>query len=445
MKRILLLILLILLIGETVFSQHCLPDGINFTTQAQIDSFPMNFPNCTKIIGDVDINGDDINNLDSLISVISFNGRLTIRWNPVLSTLAGLNNVSSIDVLTFSGNYLLTDLSGFNNLDSLNSLDVSFTQSLESLNGLNDVSYIGNGIELRFNNVLNDLTALSNVGPSTGVITISDNDSLHNLSGFDGISSVIGSVSVFNSYALTDITGLENIDSIGEDLWLVEISPTNFSGLSSLGYIGGEVWIERNNELIDFSGLENLSFIGSSLRISDNDKLIRLTGLDNLHSINGGLTINLNNKLTDISGIENIEGESIIGLSIKSNPLLSECEVKSICDYLANPIGEVDIEMNDLGCNNRAEVEEACLVKIPSNDTKPEFTIFPNPANNVINISYENKTDLYKVIIYDQLGQKLLYRKRITNKIDISTLKQGLYVMEFETNGRKIRKKLIIE
>jgi len=47
----------------------CLPDGITFTTQAQIDSFAIIYPNCTEIEGDVLIggwNGSDISNLNGL-------------------------------------------------------------------------------------------------------------------------------------------------------------------------------------------------------------------------------------------------------------------------------------------------------------------------------------------------------------------------------------------
>jgi hypothetical protein len=52
-------------------SQPCLPDGITFNTQEQIDNFQINHPNCTEIEGGVVIEGDDITNLDSLIVITS--------------------------------------------------------------------------------------------------------------------------------------------------------------------------------------------------------------------------------------------------------------------------------------------------------------------------------------------------------------------------------------
>jgi len=63
MKK-LLLTLLITFLSLVLLSQGCLPEGITFTTQAQIDSFPINYPGCTEIEGDVGIVGDDIYNLN---------------------------------------------------------------------------------------------------------------------------------------------------------------------------------------------------------------------------------------------------------------------------------------------------------------------------------------------------------------------------------------------
>ena len=54
---------LMLLLSFSMFSQSCLPQGISFTSQAQIDSFPINYPGCTEIEGPVTISGSNIKNL----------------------------------------------------------------------------------------------------------------------------------------------------------------------------------------------------------------------------------------------------------------------------------------------------------------------------------------------------------------------------------------------
>jgi len=58
------------------FSQPCLPQGITFNTQEQIDNFQINYPNCTEIEGDMIIEGDDITNLDGLNVLTAVGGFL---------------------------------------------------------------------------------------------------------------------------------------------------------------------------------------------------------------------------------------------------------------------------------------------------------------------------------------------------------------------------------
>jgi len=48
MKRPILLIVIAFIIQIEVSSQSCLPDGITFSTQAQIDNFQINYPGCNS-------------------------------------------------------------------------------------------------------------------------------------------------------------------------------------------------------------------------------------------------------------------------------------------------------------------------------------------------------------------------------------------------------------
>jgi hypothetical protein len=90
----------------------CLPEGITFTTQAQIDNFQTNYPNCTELEGDVIIEGRSIINLNGLSILESIGGSLYIYIynNPALTSLTGLDNVEldSISDLTIYFNPLLS-------------------------------------------------------------------------------------------------------------------------------------------------------------------------------------------------------------------------------------------------------------------------------------------------------------------------------------------------
>ena len=115
-----LLIITMLVVQISALSQPCLPDGITFTTQAQIDNFQINFPNCTEIEGDVYIWGDDIINVDGLNILTSIGGNLGIGFdegggsgNPILNSLEGFGNLITIEGdLGFFGYDGLENLSG---------------------------------------------------------------------------------------------------------------------------------------------------------------------------------------------------------------------------------------------------------------------------------------------------------------------------------------------
>ena len=58
MKKLYILLAIIFTTTAT-FSQPCLPEGITFSTQQQIDDFPNDFPNCTEIEGDAESRASD--------------------------------------------------------------------------------------------------------------------------------------------------------------------------------------------------------------------------------------------------------------------------------------------------------------------------------------------------------------------------------------------------
>ena len=83
-------------IYQTLLPNYCLPEGITFTTQEQIDNFQNNYPGCTEIEGDVYIgdwmSGSSITNLNALGILTSVDGSLHIGHNPSLTSLIGLDN-----------------------------------------------------------------------------------------------------------------------------------------------------------------------------------------------------------------------------------------------------------------------------------------------------------------------------------------------------------------
>ena len=77
-------------------------------------------------------------------------------------------------------------------------------------------------------------------------------------------------------------------------------------------------------------------------------------------------------------------------------------------------------------------------------NSEPEYSMHPNPAEKELFISGKNGAIIKEVNIYNQTGQKVLHGKPINNPIDISMLRQGMYIIELVSDESKIREKLII-
>ena len=48
-----IIVFLLLYLAKPLHAQTCLPDGITFSTQEEVDDFLVNYPDCSIILGDV--------------------------------------------------------------------------------------------------------------------------------------------------------------------------------------------------------------------------------------------------------------------------------------------------------------------------------------------------------------------------------------------------------
>lgn len=350
-------------------SQSCLPDGITFNTQSQIDSFRVNYPNCAEIEGAVIISGDNITNLDSLSVLISIDGGLDISINPGLTSLAGLDNLVTIGgILNIQENDILNSLDGLENIDASSITDLYIRQNpslasceiqavcnyLTDPTGSINIYYNAPGCNnptevagacgitipcLPYGNYyfvhqsdINDFTEnyagctnlegnvtikamdsldITNLNTLSAVNSIGGNleislTLLPDLSGLGALTTVGGDLILYMDRDMTTLTGLENLISVGGTLELnYDDTLTSLEALSNLSQIGATLYIYHCDTLQNLSGLENLDFIGNELRLINNPALTSLNGLENIDSI-GGISITLNEALSDISSLGNI-------------------------------------------------------------------------------------------------------------------------------------------
>jgi hypothetical protein len=77
--------------------------------------------------------------------------------------------------------------------------------------------------------------------------------------------------------------------------------------------------------------------------------------------------------------------------------------------------------------------------------SEDQFSLYPNPADKSVTISVKNGATILEVVIYNQIGQKVLQGKPVNNTLDISTLSPGMYIVELVLDQWKSRKKLMVE
>jgi hypothetical protein len=331
-KNLLLLIFLIFISFSKAVAQGCLADGIRFITQEQIDSFPINFPGCIQIMGDVKIKkglNETITNLKGLSQITFIAGNLNVWNNDSLTSLKGLDNLTVVyGNFLVHGNSALLSLNGLEKLDSINGdFGIINNESLTSLNGLDNLTSLDSNLVVINNNSLTSLRGVENLTSVGGWLSVKENTYLTSLDGLDNLTSISGYLEIENNASLGNLNSLKNLTSIGGYLKVQHnASLTSLSGLDSVVYLGGDMDVYNNPSLMSLDELENLNPAGEKIkknRKSANYK-IWVTSMDNSKKYRGYLrevedsTIVVSNYLNkkksnyltlniDIRGVEKIK------------------------------------------------------------------------------------------------------------------------------------------
>jgi hypothetical protein len=395
MKKIPVFLVLFFVFTTRIFSVNpCFPNGITFSSQFDIEIYQEINPNCTEIMGDVLIEGNDIQNLQGISIITAINGSLIIRNCPALTSTAGLlslttiggsfqfiNNDAKVNLFGFGGltnigadliiqdNNMLTTLKGgtvfaftFPGLQNVTNISgdifIDSNAALTDLDGLADVISIDGDIHISNNTVLANIEGLSGISENVHAVKIVQNNALSTLMGLQNINAITGQLRIENNPLLTDFDGLDGINSIGDLFVWYNPALQSLEGLSNLEFDAGVLSIQGNNVLHDLNGLNHLTAVGSII-IYNNPGLEEITDLSDLTTIDGGIFFESNNALSSLQGINNIDHTQITDLTLTNNTQLSICDVESICNYLDNE-GPAYITGNATGCASIEQVDQSC-------------------------------------------------------------------------------------
>ncbi len=316
--------------------QVCKPDDCNedvfLSSQEEVD----NWLGCTHVVGTLQIQGDDITDLSPL-STLERAGSLTIALNDNLTSLAGLENLTTIDDgLALALNTNLNDISALSNLTNIGDLLYILDAAITSLDGLQNLNSVGT-LYLDDNDNLTDISALANL-QEVNELQIYSNDELASLDNAFSTITYLDRLEIIGNTNLIDISSLENLQTIGE-----------------FGFV-----VFDNTVLSDLNGLQNLTTVEGFATISSNDGLMSLDGLDNLATVNGGFSVQGNMFLENVDALSNL-------LTVQGDFFLQENTSLTNCCGLyplfteGTITGSTTIQENAT-CNSVNEIVLSCQV-----------------------------------------------------------------------------------
>ena len=113
------------------------------------------------------------------------------------------------------------------------------------------------------------------------------------------------------------------------------------------------------------------------------------------------------------------------------------CTFPSVFLFIANYFSIVAI--NQYGKSESTLLTLLLPTDIDSKISNTNFNVYPNPAKDIITIKTPESNNNQSVIITDMQGRKCLQVTLInTDKIDISRLPQGNYLLHIEQEGKRV-------
>jgi hypothetical protein len=469
-----------------VLTSQCPVGRVELRTQADVDRFGLDWPNCQEINGSVEIGypkvysfqqggfactmESDITNLRGLQNIKRITRDLIINCVPDLGSLRGLDNLEVVervfDIELMPG---LTDFKGLERFKAQNGNFFINAPNLASFEGLDSfkkaVNFAVYSENLLIFSGLKSLYEVFrfNFGGST---LFEKFDSLQVVSsfGFSG-NDTIEYFNYLERFRMAELDGL----SMGNNPKLKKVSlPKSLTRVNNLylTYLPSMVGLNDFDgitevevlllislpRLKNLSGLENLKIadrriINDGIIIGEMDSLLSLDGIG-LEEVKSRITLRENPVLQDISAIEGINfsnsgDPTAVVLRIKDNPNLSNCVNETICDLAKNAPHSLDISGNGPGCSSITEILEACAMvstEDVSDTPQASISLYPNPAHDWVMI--RGVADLYSVRLLDMMGRQL--RHSSSDRMDLTELDAGMYVVQIErADGSRLTKKLI--
>jgi hypothetical protein len=111
-----------------------------------------------------------------------------------------------------------------------------------------------------------------------------------------------------------------------------------------------------------------------------------------------------------------------------------------------DPVWSTSIWTNVVDANSTFVIDQAACDALAIDETALEnnIRIYPNPANDVINITNDNEEPITSMQLFNVMGESIYYSDKFQRAINTSKLKAGLYLLEIKSKAGSITKKIQI-
>lgn len=256
------------------------------------------------------------------------------------------------------------------------------------------------------------------------------------------------SIDIYNGM-IHDLTGLEAFVNL-------ERLEVNFTLIENL----------NTDNLINLRYLDCVDNMLTSISVLNNPLLeyINVTSEGDLYPINDIHEIDLRNN----PNIQTIFASGLERINLNNNNNNPNTVINVYCTYCFDYppdfiMGSVCIKVDDveLAQNNQAPyslwtvnhayinvnyVDDLIQCSLSTSEfNRNKITIYPNPIQSDILYLKSNDRNIYKIVIFDFLGRKILEKDQVIDSIDISTLQKGNYLVRIISNKGNQTEKLIVK
>lgn len=240
-----------------------------------------------------------------------------------------------------------------------------------------------------------------------------------------------------NGEAAGDLSG-NNLALSSDGTILAIGAPRNDGNGSDSGHVrvyfnNGGTWKQIGS---DINGEEYRDYSGQDVALSSDGKILAVGAIYNYGK--AGKNTGHVRTYQNVAGVWKKFGVDIDGTAIDDN---SGGSVALSSNGKVLIIGAI---ANALKGPYTGQVRVYDLSTVLSSDSfvLAHFSVYPNPASEIVNISLEEGLTLEKVNIYNTLGQ--LVKTENKNVISVNSLPKGIYFLEIITDKGKASRKIIV-